>query len=150
MSLQHVVHSAPGVVEAPLAANVSLDRISIRGERHHRVVLLLIQLLEQAQLPVAQSNLNPHPYDPRLSALHPSLLVHHHQLFLPVHQEEFPQVQGQVCHHDPLFNTLPVSIALAQTPQPTMDSVHIRQWLICRKLFLAEELILRCRECRLS
>jgi hypothetical protein len=54
-----------------------------------------------------------------------------------------------VCHHDPLFNTLPVSIALAQTPQPTMDSVHIRQWPTCRKSFPAEELILQCLECRL-
>jgi hypothetical protein len=149
MSLQHVVHSASGVVEALLAANVNLDQIPIRGERRRQVVLPLIQLLGQAQLLAAQSNLNPHPCDPRSFALHPSLPVHHCQRFPPDHQEEFPQVQGQVCHHDPLFNTLPVSIALAQTPQPTMDSVHIRQWPICRKSFLAEELIRRCRECRL-
>ena len=149
MSLQHVVHSASGVVEALLAANVNLDQIPIRGERRRQVVLPLIQLLGQAQLLVAQSNLNPHPCDPQSFDLHPSLPVRHRQLFPPDRQEEFPQVQGQVCHHDPLFNTLPVSIALAQTPQPTMDSVHIRQWPICRKSFPAEELIQRCRECRL-
>jgi hypothetical protein len=149
MCLQHVVHLASEVVEVLLAANVTLDQIPIRGERHHQAVLPLIQLLGQAQLLVAQFNPNPHPCDPRSFDLHPFLLVHHRQLFPQGRQEEFPQVQGQVCHHDRLFNTLPVSIALAQIPQPTMDSVHIRQWPICRKSFPAEELILQCLECRL-